>query len=75
LVAGGSGEPDQVDLVEQLRQDSQAAEATFIEAFNNGPPEAEREALADTVDWHWAMMQLKNRRARGIRPKQQRNTK
>ena len=50
--------PGRADLVTQLRQDSQAAEIVFIEAFNNGPPEAEREALADTVDWHWAMMQL-----------------
>ena len=50
--------PDQADLVEQLRQDSLAAETVFIEAFNNGPPEAELEALADSVEWHWARLQV-----------------
>ena len=46
------------DLIDQLRQDSRAAETVFIAAFTNGPPEAEREALADLVDWDWAMLQV-----------------
>ena len=50
--------PDLADLIKQLRQDPQVAEAVFIEAFNNGPTEAERETLADTIDWHWAAMQV-----------------
>jgi hypothetical protein len=50
--------PDLADLIKQLRENPQVAEAVFIEAFNNGPTEAERETLADTIDWHWAMMQV-----------------
>jgi hypothetical protein len=50
--------PDQADLVAQLRQDPIAAETVFIHAFNNGPPEAEREAVVEAVEWHWAMLQV-----------------